>query len=544
MKKILALVVALLLVAGMVSAFADDAGSITLTNAEIGAKYQLYKLFDATVSPKGDIAYTLPTGKDVTNDTFFNTYFEIKNGNIIKKNTFTTEVLKSAEFKTWAAGFGTAVGSEVTASSSTVEWNPIAYGYYYITSSVGAVVSVDSANPHADVIDKNQTVKFDKYIVLTNGDKVKGNEAGLDIPVNFDLTATAKNYDGEDKIYEYTIEDEMEPGFTITSAPVLKIGGTQLTSGYTLKYYTAKGGTETTTMAEAQYFTITIPWTTDGTKSGTHKYANDIEINVTYTAKLDPAKAEHVNVGETPNLNKARITWKKDNSTTPNGELPWDTTKTWETWIEILKVDGKGKELTGAEFTLTSSTASSTKVSYVYATKYVLDAAGTYYKLNDGTYTAEAPNNDPVHDAVYASTTEKYKLVSEWECKGNGQSVPTISSYVDKDGIVRFSGLGTGTYKIEETVVPAGFNKAADLEFTISFALSGDEKDPTGTFSCDNAALERTNNLFSTTVVNNQGSELPHTGGMGTTILYIGGSILVLAAVILLVTKRRMKVED
>ena len=44
--------------------------------------------------------------------------------------------------------------------------------------------------------------------------------------------------------------------------------------------------------------------------------------------------------------------------------------------------------------------------------------------------------------------------------------------------------------------------------------------------------------------VNNEGLELPSTGGMGTTILYIGGSILVLAAVILLVTKRRMKVED
>ena len=45
-------------------------------------------------------------------------------------------------------------------------------------------------------------------------------------------------------------------------------------------------------------------------------------------------------------------------------------------------------------------------------------------------------------------------------------------------------------------------------------------------------------------LTNTQGVELPSTGGMGTTILYVGGSILVLAAVILLITKRRMNAED
>ena len=48
----------------------------------------------------------------------------------------------------------------------------------------------------------------------------------------------------------------------------------------------------------------------------------------------------------------------------------------------------------------------------------------------------------------------------------------------------------------------------------------------------------------STVVTNNKGAELPSTGGMGTTILYIGGSILVLAAAILLVTKRRMNAGE
>ena len=46
--------------------------------------------------------------------------------------------------------------------------------------------------------------------------------------------------------------------------------------------------------------------------------------------------------------------------------------------------------------------------------------------------------------------------------------------------------------------------------------------------------------VFSITVENNAGTELPSTGGMGTTIFYVLGSVLVLAAVVLLVTKKRM----
>ena len=130
-------------------------------------------MFDATVSPSGDIAYSLPEGKNA--DAFFNNYFEIKNGNIIQKKNFTTDVLKTDEFKTWASSFGSLAG-ETTASSGTVTWSPIDYGYYFVKSQVGAVLSVDSANPAANVIDKNQTVTFDKNIV--EGDNlVKANQA-------------------------------------------------------------------------------------------------------------------------------------------------------------------------------------------------------------------------------------------------------------------------------------------------------------------------------------------------------------------------------
>ena len=522
-------------------------GSITVTNAEIGATYTLYKLFDATVAADGSIAYSLPSGKDVTSDTFFNQYFEVKNGNVIAKDTFTSSVVAGDGFKTWAASFGTQV-AQTEASTGTVEFNSIDYGYYYVKSSVGAVLTVDSANPHADVIDKNQTVKFDKNIV-SGQDLVKMNEAGLNIDVPFDITVSAKNYDGTDKVFKYVIYDTLEPGWTLKAAPVVKIADATKTAGteYTIAYYTdsTKATAAKADLSDAQYFEITIPWTSDGTKDGTFLYNPNDKINVTYTAKLDPEKAANVGVGNNTNDNTADVKYfKGPDTTTPSGDLPDVTTKTYETKLTITKTDGNSQILTGAEFTLTSTNG--TKVSYVYETKYVADDAGTYYELTDGTYTDEAPTGDATHDAVYKSTTAKYKLVTEAVVKGEGQTNTAISSYVGADGTVTFSGLGAGTYKIEETVVPAGYNKADDIEFTISFAIDKtDPTNPVGEFSSNNAAvvLDGTNNVFKTTIINRQGTELPSTGGIGTTIFYVVGSILVVAAGVLLITKKRMSRE-
>ncbi len=547
-----ALLVALVLSLGVASAFAADAGSITVTNAEVGAKYKLFKLFDATVAPDGAIAYsTTKTAAELEADTFFNQYFEVKNGNIFVKQgvTFDAAVLKSDDFADWAEDFGEQVLTEITADSATVEFSPVPYGYYYVTSNVGAVISVDSANPHADVIDKNQTVSFDKNIITLDDENkeklVKGNEAGLNIDVPFDLTVGSKRYDGEDKIYKYVISDTMDPGFSIKegATPVVKVGGTVLEEGadkgYTITYYKAKGGDVTTTLSEAQYFEITIPWTQDGTKDTDFRYDDpNAVINVRYTAILDPLKADKVSVGDIPNYNKAKVTFYKDNSEHPTGETPEKTTKTWETSVTIIKHDGSNNILTGAQFTLSSTNG--TKVSYVYEAKYEEDADGTFYKLKDGTYTSEAPNSDPTHNSVYESTTTKYKLVKEANILEQTQNT-SISAYVGADGTVTFSGLGQGDYKIEETVVPAGYNKAADIEFKIIFTISGDEEDPTGTFSTNNTvSLTAANNVFETTVINQKGTELPSTGGIGTTIFYVVGGVLVLAAIILLVTKKRM----
>jgi LPXTG-motif cell wall-anchored protein len=98
----------------------------------------------------------------------------------------------------------------------------------------------------------------------------------------------------------------------------------------------------------------------------------------------------------------------------------------------------------------------------------------------------------------------------------------------DNSGAVpAFTGLGAGTYTLVEKTVPAGYNKAADSTFTIT------EHD----YTAQN--LEQ-----SSTVTNNAGSALPSTGGIGTTIFYVVGALLVIGCGIFLVARRRASKEE
>ena len=96
----------------------------------------------------------------------------------------------------------------------------------------------------------------------------------------------------------------------------------------------------------------------------------------------------------------------------------------------------------------------------------------------------------------------------------------------DENGKISIAGLDADTYYLREIKAPAGYNVLKDdVEVKI---------DPT--------VSDKTMTLTSVTVkVDNQsGTELPSTGGMGTTFFYVAGSILLLGAAVLLVTKKRM----
>ena len=172
---------------------------------------------------------------------------------------------------------------------------------------------------------------------------------------------------------------------------------------------------------------------------------------------------------------------------------------------------------------------------------------------------------------TYDNTTQAHALAGAvFQLKKGETVIREVTTAAD--GYIHFEGLDVGTYTLIETKAPDGYVRdmnphtveiraevAHDLEETdeegytyttdrlVSYDIIVDgENGLTSHYTFDNGTTTQTVTAGDkTTKINNtQGLELPSTGGMGTTILYVGGSILVLAAAILLITKRRMNAED
>ena len=110
-----------------------------------------------------------------------------------------------------------------------------------------------------------------------------------------------------------------------------------------------------------------------------------------------------------------------------------------------------------------------------------------------------------------------------------------------------FKGLDAGNYVLEESTTPDGYNTIKPIEFTIDADYDKEADDPqltklSGDVTSGVAEFDanKADGSLKADIVNRKGSLLPSTGGMGTTILYVIGSILVLVAAILLITKKRM----
>ena len=206
---------------------------------------------------------------------------------------------------------------------------------------------------------------------------------------------------------------------------------------------------------------------------------NDTEIVVTYTATLN----ENAVIGTTGNPNEAWLEYSTDDGVTST-ETTHDTVITYTTKLTVNKVDSENKALAGAGFTL-------------------------YVKNTEGAYVAV------------------------------GSEITGVTTFT-------WTGLAAGEYKIVETTVPQGYNKADDVEFTISVDLPVDVTASTDAATWkvnEGSTVSVANGVYSTNIENNTGSLLPETGGIGTTIFYIVGGLLVVAAGIYLITKKKMSAQ-
>ena len=123
----------------------------------------------------------------------------------------------------------------------------------------------------------------------------------------------------------------------------------------------------------------------------------------------------------------------------------------------------------------------------------------------------------------YTAATETALADVEWVDDIKDATVYTT----DANGSAIISGIAEGTYELVEIKAPEGYNLlSAPVTVTVP-TLAGEGQGQ----NHDNVTI---------IVENSTGSELPSTGGIGTTIFYIVGGVLMVAAIVLFATKKRM----
>ena len=398
-------------------------------------------------------------------------------------------------------------------------------------------------------------------------DRIDANTAAINDIVNYEIKTQVPDVTGYNK-YFFVVEDTLSAGLTYNATSIsVKIGSTELTKdtdGHTDsekgKYYVETEGTTKIKVVFEDFLTYIKE----------NSINKDTDITITYSATLNENANTVPNVG---NPNKAKLIYSNDPNVTYNGtpgttpdepvpssggtpgevvgETPEDVVNTYTTAIRIQKVDQDGQPLKGATFKLTG-----TNLNYVMiasgATFTEDNTNGTYWKLTNNSYTTTNPATlSTEQQALYDSTTTKYiktptaATLQEANISGS-DTVVSVSATVDDSGVLTFTGLSAGDYVIEETGVPANYNKADNISFTIGTSAIN-ENSVTWTKSNDNnkvGSFNNTDNLFPVTIENRMGSTLPTTGGIGTKLFYIIGSLLVAGSVVLLVTKKKIGVRE
>ena len=159
-------------------------------------------------------------------------------------------------------------------------------------------------------------------------------------------------------------------------------------------------------------------------------------------------------------------------------------------------------------------------------------------------YTKNGEKEVALKDAefiLYRETSEgkEYAVVANGKLTGWTKNEGDATKLVTPaNGKFSIAGLDAGTYYLKETKAPAGYNLLKD-PIKVVITASIDETTHAGT------ATITYNETYTgeVKVENNTGTELPSTGGMGTTIFYVLGGVLMAGAFVLLVVRKRMRTE-
>ena len=311
--------------------------------------------------------------------------------------------------------------------------------------------------------------------------------------VEYQLTGTvAKNVDTFDTYY-YQFHDELSAGLTANQASVeVKVDGAKIDPDkYAVSYDQENGN---------NLLTVTF----DDLKSSGATVTPNSKIVVTYTAKLDPAKAKKVVVGGEGNENTVKLIYSNNPGHDGKGESVPDTVRDYTYALKLVKEDSADSDvkLSGVKFTIQATGAD--------------EGTGIQYVQEDGSF----------GDTAYEFTT-------------------------DDKGEISVKGLDAGTYTVKETHTLDGYNTLSDFTFTIT-ATGLDQNEGANalqvTTSKNGSDLVATPSFDSGTVTltvqNKKGSGLPLTGLNGVTFTWIAGGAVLCIGVAHLIRSRKQAEES
>ncbi len=489
-KRIFAFILAALLALAM--ALPALAADVKITNSVEGQTYTAYKIFD--VSQNGNnYAYTMASDSEwksvvesfITNNIGCGlTLTPNISGsyNVTISSAFNENIAKSfATYLNTNKEGKTQSGDSVTGTGSATD--PISItgldaGYYFITSSLGSLCMLHTTSETKTINEKNE-----KPDIAKTADKTT---ASVGETVTFTLTVTA----GGDAATSYIVHDTMSSGLKLKGTGT---DGAVQDSDFTVT--TQEGDPATATPVNTTNYTIKVKDRTDDTLEDS-TCIFEITFPQTYTSTLSKGKA--ITITYSAVVQPSAVTTGVE---TNKAKLQYGNSYSAEKQVEVknygfslVKTTSDKAILSGAQFEMYTDDACTQKVNVIK----VGEGADAYYR--------------PIADGE------------------------TAVDYIEA-GNVKLDGFASKTYYLKEINAPAGYNPLAAAQ---PFALGAEDNwatvsavegsDPT-TYTYISGGLQ---------IVNQTGSEMPETGGIGTTIFYVLGSILLIGAGILLVTRKRM----
>jgi len=596
------------MIAASVSAFAgtDTAHTITVTTNGDGVhEYSAFQIFKGNLDAKGETLSNIVWGDDISGkvaelkaaiaaDDTIKDIFKDCGDDAAKFAEALGEHSDAATAKAFADAVSTALGNATTThkastTNKVASISVVGDGYYFIKDTTASMAQDDTYSRFMlkvvgdiAVTAKDTKLTPDKEIVKEDETSVtptKKNDSAIGDVIRYNVTLTVPDTTEYKKNFWLHMNDTLETGLTylgnmqitIDTDPVTTLTGTGENANYTATVTNADNSAFTApdtalaavSIAGGQKIKVVFNnfkqyVETNNLKGKTITIAYDVVLNKNATKGFDSNdNTVYFDYSNNPNSEYDGTDWGDDN---PKGTTPSSTTKTFTTTLELDKKDGKTKQaLEGAEFLLTGTAWHNVVVTgeeFRASTATTLADGesieqnnGTnvvYYRLKDGSYTTTAKN--PQTAALYEDGDATYIKVIMNKVVKEAQNV-SLTLVTDASGRIIVDGIEQGTYTLKETKAPTGYN-LDDTAYQLvigwdtaeGHAAAGGFFKDTGTN--DKFTMTNDGAKFSIELDNFSGSTLPSTGGMGTTLLYVGGSILVILAAVLLITKRRMSADE